>query len=104
MESKIIILHASKPWEMTDEKTGEKRTGVSLQYMMTTDLAPRFDSVTGESGCVVTKQSISVEAAKALVDVPGIYNADMVLRAKSGKNVLEVSTVVFLTPLVNKRQ
>lgn len=94
MNSKILLLHA-RPWELTDEETRQKRSGVSIQYVMTDNLTPNVNADTGELGYSVTKESISVEAAKALVDVPGIYDAEFMLRGKAGKNVLVVSSLTF---------
>lgn len=94
MNSKITILHA-RPWSMVDEVTKAQREGVSIQYVMTDRLVPNVDAETGELGYTVTKESISVEAAKALVEVPGVYDAEFVLRGRAGKNVLVVSTVAF---------
>lgn len=94
MNSKITILHA-RPWTMVDEVTKAQREGVSIQYVMTGKLVPNVDAETGELGYVVIKESISVEASKALVEVPGVYDVEFVLRTKAGKNVLVVSTVTF---------
>lgn len=94
MNSKILLLHAKK-WELTDEVTKQQRSGVSIQYVMTDTLVPNADPDTGELGYSVTKESISVDAAKALVDVPGIYDAEFMLRGKAGKNVLVVSSLTF---------
>lgn len=95
MNSRITILHA-RPWSMVDEDTKARREGVSLQYVMTDRLAPAADAETGELGYTVTKESVSVEAAKALVEVPGVYDAEFVLRGRAGKNVLAVSAVTFI--------
>ena len=94
MDAKVTILHA-KPWSMVDEVTKQERSGVSVQYILSDSLAPNVDADTGELGYAVTKESISVEAAKALVEVPGLYDAEMVLRGKSGKNVLFLCTIKF---------
>ncbi|MBQ9119665.1 MAG: hypothetical protein IJY09_06370 [Lachnospiraceae bacterium] len=94
MDAKVTILHA-KPWSMVDEVTKQERSGVSVQYILSDSLAPNVDADTGELGYAVTKESISVEAAKALVEVPGLYDAEMVLRGKSGKNVLVLGTLKF---------
>ncbi len=98
MKSRIIILSA-RPWDMVDEVTKQPRSGVSLHYMMTESLKPQVNSESGELGYTVTKESISVDAAKALMDVPGVYEGDFILKARSGKNVLSVSTVEFVAPL-----
>ncbi|MDE6872933.1 MAG: hypothetical protein K2P87_00535 [Lachnospiraceae bacterium] len=98
MKSKIIILSA-KPWDMVDEVTKQPRSGVSLHYMMTETLKPQANSGNGELGYTVTRERISVDAAKALEDVPGVYDGDFILKVRSGKNVPSVSTVEFVAAL-----
>lgn len=94
MNSKITVLHARK-WELEDEVTKQQRSGVSIRYVMTDNLTPNVDADTGELGYSVMKESISVEAAKVLVDVPGVYDAEFILRSKADKNVLVVSSLTF---------
>ena len=73
MKSTVIVLSA-KPWDMVDDVTKATRSGVSLHYVMTDNLKPKVDSESGELGYSVMKESISVDAAKSLVDVPGVYD------------------------------
>lgn len=88
---------SAKPWSMVDEVTKAQRSGVSLHYIMTESLKPKVDPGNGELGYTVTKESIPVDAAKALVDVPGIYDAEFVLRGRAGKNVLSICEVEFIS-------
>ena len=103
MKSKIIVLYA-RPWAMVDETTGESRSGVSIQYAMTDSLAP-VDEKDDKGNIVargvqIIKESITVECAAGLQDVPGYYEAEFTLKAQGGKNVLHVCGLKFLSPLV----
>ena len=97
MKSTVIVLSA-KPWDMVDDVTKATRSGVSLHYVMTDNLKPKVDSESGELGYSVMKESISVDAAKSLVDVP-VYDGDFILKARSGKSVLSVSSLNFIMAL-----
>jgi len=102
MKSKIIVLYA-RPWAMVDETTGESRTGVSIQYVMTDSLAPAVEVEKGvevSKGVQVVKESITVECAAGIVEAPGYYEAEFTMKAQGGKNVLHVCGLKFLSPLV----
>lgn len=100
MNSKIIIFFA-RSWSMTDESTGENRTGVSIQYIMGDTLVPTSNEEA--LGYQVVKESISVECAGGLDAVPGIYDAEFEMKASGGKNVLHVCGLKFIAPLVAKK-
>ena len=99
MNSEITILHARK-WSMIEEKTGLRKDGVSIHYVMTDRFVPNVDAETGELGYAVTKESLPLAELSKLVEVPGIYDAEFVLRTKAGKNVLVVSSVEFVRKAV----
>lgn len=96
MRGKIIVLFA-RAWEMVDEKTGEKRSGVSIQYVMGDSLNPKASEE--GLGYQVIKESITPECAAGLKDVPGIYDAELELKAQGGKNVLHVCGLSFIRPV-----
>ena len=95
MKQNVIVLSA-RGWAMVDERTKEERTGVSIHYVMTDNLDPCKNDATGEEGYQPVKQSISIDEAKNLVNVPGIYEADFQMRASAGKTVLALSTLNYL--------
>ena len=103
MKSKIIVLYA-RPWAMVDEATGESRSGVSIQYVMTDSLAPAVETDDKgnevSKGVQVVKESITVECAAGIVEAPGYYEAEFTMKAQGGKNVLHVCGLKFLSPLV----
>lgn len=82
---------------MTDEVTKEQRAGVSIQYVMGDTLSPK--STDEDLGYQVIKESITPECAAGLDVVPGIYDAELELKASGGKNVLHVCGLKFIGPL-----
>lgn len=94
MKQNVTVISA-KNWALTDEQTGQQRAGVSIHYLMTDKLVP-FTDVDGTRGYVPAKQSIPVDQAGSLVEVPGVYEADFVMRASGGKNVLSISSLKYL--------
>jgi len=103
MKAKIILFYA-RQWAMVDETTGESRSGVSIQYAMTDSLAPAEEKDEKGNliakGVQIIKESITVECAAGLQDVPGYYEAEFTMKAQGGKNVLHVCGLKFLSPLV----
>lgn len=95
MKQKIIVL-AAKGWSLVDEKTKEQREGVSLHYLLTDNLKPFADSASGTEGYIPVKQSITIEKAKSLNNVPGIYEGEFELRSSAGKTILALSDLKFI--------
>ena len=94
MEQKIIIIYAN-PWALTDEKTGQQRSGVSIQYINGEKLDP-VNNENGSAGYSVLKESIPADKVNKLRAVPGVYTATMGLSARGGKNVLSVQDIDFV--------
>lgn len=106
MKQNVIVLSA-RGWALTDEKTGQERSGVSIHYIMTDNLEPFKVENTGEEGYQPVKQSISLDEAKHLENVPGVYEADFQMRASAGKTVLALSTLKYLCDVggeINKKK
>lgn len=96
MNQKIIIFYA-RQWKMTDEVTRETREGVSINYVNNEDLKPNFDSESGVHGYQISKESISLDKAKLLEAVPGIYDCEFMLKASKGKNILAIKDLKFVS-------
>ena len=96
MNQKIIILYA-RQWKMTDEVTGEIREGVSINYVNNEDLKPNFDSQSAFHGYQISKESISLDKARLLQAVPGVYSCDFMLKASKGKNILAIKDLKFIS-------
>lgn len=80
MEQNIIILYA-RPWSMSDETTGVIRSGVTIYYVTSDKLDPKVSEDGTEHGYMPVKQSISVDLAKSLSVVPGVYNTKFEMRS-----------------------
>ena len=102
MKQNVIVLSA-KNWSLTDEQSGQQRAGISIHYLMTDNLAS-FTDVDGTRGYIPAKQSIPVDQANTLVDVPGVYEAEFLMRASGGKNVLSISSLRYLGALAKKAE
>ena len=104
MKSKVIVLYA-RPWSMPIEGTNQIRSGVSVHYLMTDTLAPVLvpeGEDPEEFGYQPCKQSISVDQAKALKVVPGLYDADFEIRASKGQNIMALSDLEFISDFSEK--
>ena len=99
MKANVIVLYA-RQWSMPIEGTNQVRSGVSVHYLMTDTLAPlpvNEGEEAVEFGYQPCKQSISLDQAKDLKLVPGIYEADLELRASKGQNIMALSKLNFLS-------
>lgn len=96
MKAPVVLLY-SRPWEMTDEVTKAVRSGVSVQYIMTDTLEPAISDT--DKGYAVTKESITVECAETMHEVPGIYEGEFEMKAQGGKNVLHLCGLEFISVL-----
>jgi len=94
MKQKIIILYAN-PWSLTDDRTGQQKSGVSIQYITGESLSP-VQNPNGGGGYQVCKESIPAEKINSLRAVPGVYDATMTLQGRGGKIILTVSDLEFV--------
>jgi len=94
MNQKIIILYAN-PWSLTDERTGQQRTGVSIQYINGESLTP-VSGPNGTSGYQVVKQSIPADKLSSLRAVPGVYDATLTFQPRGGQQIVVVSDLKFV--------
>lgn len=96
---KAIVLFAN-PWRMTDENTGIEREGITLEYVMSENLAP----VTNEDGSMGyrhVKESININNAKQIVKVPGLYEMTYGYTVRMGKPVMKLQGIKFLSEVGN---
>ncbi len=97
METEIIILYAKK-WQLTKERDGEDREGVSIQFLLSNSVKPKVSAKDGALGYVVAKASISTEMAAVLDQVPGIYSAEIGMKGKGEASIEDLFS--FVSPLV----
>ena len=96
METEIIILFAKK-WQMTKERDGEDREGVTIQFVLANSLKPKVSAKDGSLGYVVGKGSISTQSAAVLDQVPGVYFAELGMKGKGELTVEDVLS--FVSPI-----
>ena len=96
MESvKGIVLHAN-PWSLEDERTGQRREGVSLEYVMTDNLKPLVNE-DGSLGYRHVKESIAISKLSKVEKVPGIYEFTYGFSVSKGKPVMKLQDIEFVS-------
>lgn len=94
MAEKILLLSCD-PWHMTDEKTGERRTGVSLSYLS----AYRDEAGKGLKPIKVSAPA-GFEASIGAVALPAFAEVDFTTRpGAGGKATIAVSAIKIGKPL-----
>jgi hypothetical protein len=99
LQATIFVLN-TKSWALTDEKTGQAKSGTSINYLQTEKLDAFEDLTTGNKGYDPMKCSVDGSLAKKLGPVPGFYTASFMLKAVGGKPSL---TIVDVSPIVEKK-
>lgn len=92
---KAIVLFAN-PWRMQDEKTGQMREGITVEYVMADNLSP----VTNEDGSVghrVVRESMNINNAPQIIKVPGIYEMTYGFNIRKGKPVMKLMGMQFVS-------
>ena len=92
---KAIVLFAN-PWSMQDEKTGQMREGITVEYVMADNLSP----VTNEDGSVghrVVRESMNINNAPQIIKVPGIYEMTYGFNIRKGKPVMKLMGMQFVS-------
>lgn len=91
MNGESALVFYTKPWAMTDERTGERKEGLTVEYIMTSDLAP-VKNEDGSKGYAYLKQSLNIDVLPKIQEVPGIY--DLVFGFKpDSKGKMQVKVV-----------
>lgn len=90
-----IVLFANG-WTMIDENTGLNREGVTLEYIITDNLSPVYNE-DGSLGYRHIRESISIDNAKQITKVPGIYEMTFGYTVKKGKPVMKLKELKFVS-------
>lgn len=99
MEMQIILLYASQ-YEITDERTGEIKAGVTCNYYFNTNLKAE-DNSNGSKGTRPAKGSIDFLLMKKVVSAPALYNAKFEMNVGSdGKPVLKIRDLDYISDVV----
>lgn len=96
MEQKALVFY-TKPWQMTDERTGELRVGITIEYIMAEHMKP-VSNEDGSQGYGYCKESLATDKLPKIKEVPGYYNLKFVLKTGSkGKPVIKLDDIEFLS-------
>lgn len=90
-----LILFSARPWSFTDEKTGEMRNGVTVQY--SDGIAVNAGK---EKGIFPMTMSAAPELWAQLTTLPAVYECDLKMRpGKDNKAQLTLGSAKFVEPL-----
>lgn len=92
--NEVITLLFANSWEMVDEKTGEKREGVTLEYVLGDSLKPTLNS-DGSKGLRHIKESLPIACINMVQAVPAVYLASYGMSVVKGKPIMKVSEIKF---------
>lgn len=99
MKQKVIILFANQ-YEMTDEKTGERKNGTSIMYIFNTDLEC-MDNSDGSKGMRSAKSSSDYMLMHKVRRAPAMYEAEFSMKIGSdGKPVLKIEDLEYVADVV----
>lgn len=95
-----VIVNFANAYKMTDEKTGRNVEGITIQYIMSSDLISRRDE-DGIMGIKVNKGSLPLEKLPNLPKAPAVYEATFALKTNSsGKPELVLTDVKYVDEIV----
>lgn len=92
---KAIVLFAN-PWAMEDERTGQRREGITIEYIMTDVLTPVINE-DGSMGFRHVKESLTIDKMPQVKKVPGIYEMQYTLTISKGKPVMKLQNINFVS-------
>lgn len=95
MNQKIFIFYA-RPYKFTDEATGQERTGVSVNYLVCSDLKDCGQHPDGSLGYSPCKDSLPLDSLNKLSSVPAFYDGQFVLSPSKGQTRLKLSDVTVI--------
>lgn len=98
MEKVKGLVIFTKPWNMVDETTGEKREGISIEYLMSENLIPVVNE-DGSKGVRHCKESLNTNKLPKIKEVPGYYNLSFGMKVGSkGKPVIKLDDIEYIAP------
>lgn len=90
----VVILSAMK-WELIDERTNEKRAGVSVMVVPAT-----HEDTATRKGCFPTKMTVESHLFDKFTTLPGVYRISVGLRAGAGgKAGISVTDCEYVAPI-----
>lgn len=96
MRQRILLLYANT-WTMTDDKTGEFKTGVSVNFYFNLTLDP-VKNADGSIGMRSAKASMAVDRMKKCIQAPALYDAEFEMSVGSdGKPVMKIVDLDYIS-------
>jgi len=97
LTGKFIMLYANG-YNMQNEN-GTTNEGISVRYLLTESLSP-VTGTDGSRGVGVAKVALPVEQGKNIKSVPGMYEGQFAMKAKSdGKVDFKLESVKFISDI-----
>lgn len=96
MENQILILFA-RPYDLTDENTGERKTGVSIHYV---DSTSSFNDSQNGYGSPIFKSSLPPEALEEIKVIPGVYSPTFSTYISKGQRCSKLTSAKLLKEFV----
>ena len=78
-----------------DEKTQVQKSGVSLEYLLTSDLRPVVNQ-DGSKGYRHIKESVPVEMFSRVKSVPAVYKVNFAMSVSKGKPSMKISDLEYV--------
>lgn len=101
MVQKALVFY-SKPWDFNDEKTGERKQGITIEYVLADNLKP-VKNDDGSRGYGYCKESLSLNRLSKITQIPAFYNLQFALKTGAkGKPQIKLDDIDFLS-LVNDK-
>lgn len=92
---KALVLFAN-PWAMEDERTGQRREGITLEYIMTDNLKPVINE-DGSMGYRHVKESLTIDKMPQVKKVPAYYEMQYTMSVQKGKPVMKLQNINFVS-------
>jgi hypothetical protein len=103
MDQTAIIFY-TKPWDMIDEQTGQRKTGITVEYLMAENMNPVVNE-NGSKGYGYNKESLASDKLPKIKEVPGYYTLKFSLQSGSkGKPVIKLTDIEFLNPVIQEKK
>lgn len=98
-ESVMAIVLFANPWAMEDEKTGQKREGITVEYIMADNLNPVVND-DGSVGYRHVKESLNISKMPQVMQVPGKYEMFYGFSISKGKPVMKLQGMKYLSEVI----
>lgn len=96
MDSVMAIVLFANPWSFEDERTGQRKEGITVEYVMSEDLKPVVNE-DGSVGLKTYRDSLHISKMPEIMKVPGIYEMFYGFSNVKGKPVMKLQGMKFVS-------